>query len=632
MRAGRALLAGLSWPVPVASIGGIVSTYGQFDNRTDGKPGAIHFHEGVDVLVGKGTEVRAIEAGTVVGLDTDQGYSNHISIATTADSGWNFIHLTPTAALAQAYQQAKQLGKSITVGANDLIGNVAESPSPNLPTHLHIDAAGSPEPNDPAWLRPVDDPLARLTPLGDTTPPTMGDVHFMRGEDDLNPNATALTDGSNTTPPSKYLVLQNEIPRTDHGYFLEADYSGAKIVGHLAPAKTSPTDTSPNGTPVGGSSNIEVIANASDKITANDPQPVGIRSIEFSAAGQLVGRTIPTVRPFNFAGQFVFDPNEPFGTQTYDALRMSDLTRVAYENDYTSPSNDDPSATISYFHILTNTDGANSVVDFADRARYWRSKVTQGAAWNDINSTEAVNNAKGAFPDDYYTFTVTARDAAGNAKSTTQKVLLDNWLQSVTYQTILDPLQPPGFHRVRVDGSQFTANSTVNVYLMTSNIADGQTITDHGTLLGSADTDADGNIVQKDFAFPEPPGGFFLLADYAGGDNIYEPRLDGNSPSTIGQGQSPVRGADGGAGGSFAPLPASPQGGPATDGDPAPPAPSAARQPAPRADDPAPDHGTPADDTTATGSVPTVAWPRADHARPSADLPDPGDPLTDIVP
>jgi len=164
-------------------------------------------------------------------------------------------------------------------------------------------------------------------------------------------------------------------------------------------------------------------------------------------------------------------------------------------------------------------------VDFADRGRYWRLKVTQGAAWNDINSTEAVNNAKAAFPDDYYEFTVTAKDAAGLSKDKTERVLLDNWEQTVNAPVILDPFVPPGHVRVRVFGTQFTANSTVKVYAVSTLAADGDSLSAAGQYLGTAPTDADGNIIATDFVFL-PAGQYCIVADYHGGDGIYQPRLD----------------------------------------------------------------------------------------------------------
>ncbi|QDU22715.1 hypothetical protein [Urbifossiella limnaea] len=181
----------------------------------------------------------------------------------------------------------------------------------------------------------------------------------MRGEDDNNiPHA--LVNGEHSSSAGKYQLNQDEARRQDHGYFESKDFSDARIVGHLAPAQTG----SPMPSPLGGTSNIEIIANATDRVKGN--WDVGVRSMEFSASGELGGKSIPLVRQFNFAGQFVWDPNQPAGTQDGDALNISDLVRVAYENDYRSPSNGLSSVgPVSFFHILTNTDAANTIVDFA---------------------------------------------------------------------------------------------------------------------------------------------------------------------------------------------------------------------------------------------------------------------------
>jgi hypothetical protein len=348
----------------------------------------------------------------------------------------------------------------------------------------------------------------------------------MRGEDDNNiPHA--LTGGQNTAPPSQHKIFQDEIRRQDHGYFESKDFSQAVIVGHYAPAQTG----APTPAPRGGTSNIEVIALATDRVKGD--WDVGIRSIEFSATGKLVGKTIPTVRPFDYVYQFVWDPNQPAsGIQDYDALRISDLTRVAYQNDYRSPSNADTAGgPLSYFHHLTNTDGANTIIDFADRNRYWRSKVTQGAAWNDINSTEAVNNAKGAFPDDYYTFTVTARDAAGNSSNKAARVLLDNWVQTIT--TVLQPRQtgdPLNLYRFRASGTNWTAGSKVPLYIVSPAYAAGTQIsTIAAAKVADLVPDANGTIPPTDFTYLEPdptPKAWHFMADYHNGDDIYQPQLD----------------------------------------------------------------------------------------------------------
>ncbi|MBX9581098.1 MAG: hypothetical protein K2X87_12385 [Gemmataceae bacterium] len=397
-----------------------------------------------------------------------------------------------------------------------------------LPHHIHVEAtAATEDPTFPGLLYPVDDPLVRLDPAktGDMTPPTVGDIRFMRGEDDNNiPHD--LIGGKNTTPASQYKILQDEFPRTDHGYFENQDYSKAWIVGHLAPAEDG------DARPVGGTSNIDIIADATDKVSG--PLTVGIRSIAFSAKGQFAGKQIPTVTPFNFANIFVWDPNRPPGTQDHDALLITDLTRVVYQHDRHSWSNAEPSVgPVRYFHILTNTDGIlnkngepNTVVDFADRNRYWRSKVTQGAAWNDIGSTEAVSNAKGAFPDDYYTITVTAKDAAGLSTTKTVPVLLDNWQQRVVVEQTA-----PG--KGLAKGYEFLPNTEVPIHALEPGklLPDGSKITAVGKkLLGKAKSNDDGY-----FEFPvdltDPDIGS-VVADY-GADDVYVGRLDARGPVQI---------------------------------------------------------------------------------------------------
>jgi hypothetical protein len=521
----------------------------------------IHFHEGIDILVGAGTKVYAIEDGTVAKVVTALGgnpYRSWVSVATSSDHGWNYVHITPDPALVEGVTKVTQ-GKT-------LLGTVIAYPGDASETHLHLDAtSGSPDPSFDKVLRPIGDPLALLNPLGDTVGPIVGGVSFMRGEDDNN-DPHNLTGGFDTTPASKYKIFQEESKRlTTHGYFKGTDYSKAWIVGHYAGAVTK------DGVVVGGTSNIDIIVNATDQITVGGPF-VGVRSIEFKAAGQFSGKTIPTVRPFDFAGQFVYDPNRPPGTQDYNALWISDLTRVAYQNDADSPSNAQPPDDISFFHILTNTDGANTVVDLADRNRYWRSKVTQGSAWNDIGSTEAVNNGTAAFPDDYYTITLTARDAAGNATVNTVRVLLDNWVQEIT----VTPTQ--NYLEYLVTGKNFLPDAKVPIWGIYAAVGpnDGDQLGSVGDHLDTATTDADGNF-SITIALADTPYVSFL-ADY-GADDIYQPRLDPLAPAQTEEGlvQTDAAGFTAPLGGSMPGGGAWPAGPPA--GTPVPPGDSGPSQP-----------------------------------------------------
>jgi len=259
----RCVMTTLPWPVAAADNLGLTVTYGQFDDRTaGGQVGrGIHFHEGIDILVSVGTKVYAIEAGTVAKVNNNVAnpYQSSVSIATNAGSGWNYIHISPAVAAGAAVKQG------------DLIGTVAAAPGV-LPHHLHLDATtGAVDPSfNPPLLRPVADPLARLTPLGDTIPPTLGDIHFMRAEDDSN-NPHNLTGGSKTLGP--HLQMQDEtLPLASHGYFKALDHSSAVIVGHRATAETN------SGVKVGGSSNIDLIAKTLDQMTAGG-HLLGVRSV-----------------------------------------------------------------------------------------------------------------------------------------------------------------------------------------------------------------------------------------------------------------------------------------------------------------------------------------------------------------
>jgi hypothetical protein len=100
------------------------------------------------------------------------------------------------------------------------LGKVAPN-STGYATHLHLDAAGGPDATYQGLLRPIDDPLARLDPLGDMTAPTIGDVFFLRGEDDNNIPHALVGNSPLQAEPDR---------RTDHGYFKALDAATATAV------------------------------------------------------------------------------------------------------------------------------------------------------------------------------------------------------------------------------------------------------------------------------------------------------------------------------------------------------------------------------------------------------------------
>jgi hypothetical protein len=67
------------WPIaPFNQVKPLLSAYGQYQ---EGSLLGIHFHEGIDILAGKGTEVRARVAGTVAGVYSDAAENNPVTDA-----------------------------------------------------------------------------------------------------------------------------------------------------------------------------------------------------------------------------------------------------------------------------------------------------------------------------------------------------------------------------------------------------------------------------------------------------------------------------------------------------------------------------------------------------------------------
>ncbi len=522
------------WPItPAQGMSlDLAETYGQF---SDG--GGLHFHEGIDIIAAAGTTVKAVEAGTISALNTTNADPQKlIEISTGVDaakSGWSYIHITRenNARTGAPYILGEAVGpanKAAGLVDNLTIAKVAPQGG-WWADHLHL-ASGEGE--DPAYLddyvgiapnkllRPTKDPLDRLTAIGDAVAPTVEEVLFRAGGSD---GIGTLYGGKAITQGAKITVINQTEARPDLRYFVTRDVAGnAIIVGANSSTNTLTTAG------LAGDAGIDIVGKAYDKIRTgvNAVYKLGVKSIGFSIQGQRVNTSKLTVdKSFDFTGEFAPDDDFGGGSQTYVSLHNAQQVRAVYSNDLRSKSIDG----VQYYYTVTNNDN-DLKVQATDRNRQWYSKKASPAGWNNMNAQDAVNNAKSSWPDDYYEIEVTARDEAGNIGTKKEKVLLDNWTQTLEGRLIAMGVNT---YFVQFTGAQWTANSTVKIYLMTGGVTDGDTITNSGTLLGTANTDANGNIVATTFEVPATnfPGPFpnYFLADYHNGDNKYQPRLDATS-------------------------------------------------------------------------------------------------------
>ena len=520
------------WPITPAQGQSLdlAETYGQFSAG-----GFLHFHEGIDILAANNTPFKAVEAGTVSALNlvkADPGKFVEISTgAGAAKVGWQYLHITPgnNARTGAAYAWGDAVGpadKAAGLVDNLGIGTVAPFGG-GWDDHLHltsgkgedpylVDVVGAQAPNK--LLQPAEDPLDLLTPLGDAVAPTVEEILFRAGGWDTRGN---LSPGRAVVQGNKVTVIgQSEAWSGDQHYFITRDVAGnAIIVGANAPTNTNTTAG------LAGDAGIDIVGKAYDKIRTNGAYKLGVKSIGFSITGQRIRTTPMNVsKSFDFTGEFA--PDSDFGGgQTYVSLWNAQQVRAVYSNDLRAKSIDG----VQYYYTVTNKDG-DLKIQAADRDRQWFSKKTTGSAWNNGAAADAANNAKSEWPDDYYDVEVIARDEAAMAGLKTEKVLLDNWTQTLKAKMVE---RGAGAVKVEFTGEQFTANSTVALYLITSPISDGNQISSHGTYIGLADTDADGKIIPIQYWVDEPndPNSvWYFLADYHnGGDNIYQLRLDATS-------------------------------------------------------------------------------------------------------
>lgn len=413
---------------------------------------------------------------------------------------------------------------------NRTLGKVLERQGAALPDHLHLEYETGPEtwfnasgdPNYEFSFRPSEDPLDRLTPLGDGISPVVNDLFFRYGTNDAFGDTSGPLSAGVLTPAGNR-VEQSETWSETHRYFKQLDFSNSTIVGARAFGRDFNNNTGP------GVPDIDIIGEVYDRVL-NQGRKLGIKKIGFGLIGSQVGRSAGDTASFNFTGQFAPDAKNG-GVQTIESLWDAALVRTVNEYDaelHHTRSSD------NFYYTVTNTDG-NQKVEAADRRRAWITMAIQGSAWNAVDAQRAPNNARSSFPDDYYDIAVTARDQADNSGTKTKRVLLDNWPQAITATSVGVEPGCPDCTIVRFTGSQWTANSLVPIWLVKATVNEGglnpgDHISARGIYVGTAETDADGNFLD-DTEFPVPywdtkgiPTEF--VADYHYGNDIYEPGLD----------------------------------------------------------------------------------------------------------
>lgn len=212
------------WPIsPTDWKSPVYVGYGQYLERA----GGLHFHEGVDIEVKAGDEMKApawMKDYFVRALKSD-GYKSYVVLAENQAGAYgqtfNLVHVEPHKDL--------KVGDKIAAGAT--LGKVREGTG--HPAHLHFDWAN----NESAWTKfgkPVDDLLARVTPTKgneDKVKPTVGQIRFRKADHD---RLGALTENIHG--------MMDETERDDNDYFFLKVPGGpgkdAAIVGARAATRS----------------------------------------------------------------------------------------------------------------------------------------------------------------------------------------------------------------------------------------------------------------------------------------------------------------------------------------------------------------------------------------------------------
>jgi hypothetical protein len=525
----------LDWPVGNGTTNqAIYSTYGQY---YEGTGGGLHFHEGVDIAVARGTPVIAREAGVVVSVNTDAGTPENSNLIMRTGAvgtvGQNYVHLVPgnrPAGNNGVGDPGGPWAAGDTIKVGDALGAVAAFSAGNHPDHLHMDRGAGVDPYGGAANinYPQQNVLSIYSPntsAGDPTPVLSLPFQYRRADQDRLGDAV----GGGAMPAQ----LGNEQERTDNLYFQKVSCT-YKVIGRM-PGLAAAT-TAFDGSTGAGSGDIDIVANAYDQAAPAQQYHNGIYSMAFKIQGQHwndgtandgTGNGPGDLKEvYLFNGQFLDD-----GTATkhqYSALRSTNLTRVVYSNDRTTNSSDNANGNPgTYWYNVTNSDG-DTIVDANDRNRYWNSDVVRPAAsgggtWNNIAAADAPNNAKGAFRDDIYSVNVIARDVRGGIASSVESVILDNWKQSITLGgTTFQDNQDIYLQAA----AQFSGNDNVPLFLMGAAPADCGTLTSLANPFASFfGTDDSGSLGDPELLGELPDGNYWLVADY-NHDGMYIPELD----------------------------------------------------------------------------------------------------------
>ena len=496
-----------SWPVDFKAVPevhrNLAYGYGTFASE-----GGLRFHGGIGVPLPVGRVIRPVEAGTVSFVDTTSAHTPHrlmVVNSGTADEprGWLYrgIEFADNAMTKKPFATGDKIDGNV-------LGTVAEQPSSGA-TVVSLEYGNgwdalALQPKGRRVMRPAEDPLEKLPPLPDKVPPTITAIHFRAGPAKAN---HPLRGGTRTATGNA--ILQRDFPVFEMPYFRSRDHSDAAEVGHYAVSQ----DT--YGLKKGDTA-VGLVAEMYDQVI-REGNKIGVKTAGFAITGDTVPAKTGRVKSFDFSGGFAPDVHQG-GVQTHESLWDARLVRTVYSgDDYCETRDRGP-----YFYNLTHG-GEGGKVLARNRGKVWHTDRVIGSAWDAASAKVARSNAEAQWPDGYYTVTAYATDAAGHETEGKQWVLLDNWTQAITLTEV--GRTEAGKVRLEVCGEQFTAKSSVVLYLVKAGtLVPGAKLADVGTRLADVATDAEGRFSHTLELTAAPA--WTIVADYNGGDGVYQPRLD----------------------------------------------------------------------------------------------------------
>ena len=379
------------WPIPnVAAVHSIWHHYGHPIRWTSGSMSPNYFHEGLDLNAAAGTQVRAVEGGTIRQVHVDggaasAGYYNMVGVDSAGGRAFRYMHMT----IGNNPRTGAAWARGDAINAGELIGTLIAYPGGAMLPHIHfelLNAVGGAAPASPTWTA-RGDPLRVIRPNTDAARPVVfANFGFRYGEHQSAATTTYFPRPGGGAEP------------TIHG-------------------------------------NVDFVARAADDFGSFN-RDMSVQRLSWDLQDRFRRTVIPWTVLENQDDAY-FD-----GAGTYSNQRQGTRARVIYEFSTGHQTTGGSLVTLGNdtvtWYTLTNKDDDDQL-ETGDANRYFNSNARRGRAWFDLDgvNVDARINREAAFSDAAgYRLRVRADDEQGRTRDRTETFSLDNFVPYVERVTL----------------------------------------------------------------------------------------------------------------------------------------------------------------------------------------------------